>query len=128
MDGVCTLGWQCTGNRSASFAIQGRNLWIIFPGDDKNPTTRCTCIDDIGRGRVHHPQRISFMERHIAHAARAIQAGIPLHGYFAWSLMDNFEWAEGYSKRFGLVYIDYPTQERILKDSALWYRDWIASL
>jgi beta-glucosidase len=68
------------------------------------------------------------MERHIAHAARAIQAGIPLHGYFAWSLMDNFEWAEGYSKRFGLVYIDYPTQERILKDSALWCRDWIASL
>jgi beta-glucosidase/6-phospho-beta-glucosidase/beta-galactosidase len=96
--------------------------------DDKNPTTRCTCIDDIGRGQVHDPQRISFMERHIAHAARAIQAGIPLHGYFAWSLMDNFEWAEGYSKRFGLVYIDYPTQERILKDSALWYRDWIASL
>ncbi len=76
-------------------------------------------------GLVHDPQRISFQERHIAQAARAIQAGVPLKGYFAWSLMDNFEWAEGYSKRFGLIYIDYATLKRTLKDSAIWYRDWI---
>jgi beta-glucosidase len=78
-------------------------------------------------GQVHDPQRISYLERHITQAARAIQVGVPLQGYFAWSLMDNFEWAQGYSKRFGLVYIDYATQKRVLKDSALWYLDWIAS-
>ena len=77
-------------------------------------------------GQVHDPARISYLERHITQVARAIQAGVPLRGYFAWSLMDNFEWAEGYSKRFGLIYIDYPTQKRTLKDSAYWYHDWIS--
>jgi beta-glucosidase len=77
--------------------------------------------------KVHDPARISYLERHFTQAARAIQAGVPLRGYFVWSLMDNFEWAQGYSKRFGLIYIDYPTQKRVLKDSAQWYRDWIAS-
>ncbi len=76
-------------------------------------------------GQVHDPQRISYLERHFTQAARALQAGVPLKGFFVWSLVDNFEWAEGYSKRFGLIYIDYPTQKRILKDSAAWYRDWI---
>jgi beta-glucosidase len=78
-------------------------------------------------GQVHDPARISFLERHIAQAARAMQAGVPLHGYYAWSLMDNFEWAEGFSKRFGLLYIDYTTLKRTMKDSAYWYRDWINS-
>jgi len=50
-----------------------------------------------------------------------IASGVPLHGYFVWSLMDNFEWAEGYRKRFGLVYVDYETMERVPKDSAVWY-------
>lgn len=77
-------------------------------------------------GQVHDPVRISFMERHLTQAARAIEAGIPLRGYYAWSLMDNFEWAEGFSKRFGLLYIDYATLKRTLKDSAYWYRDWIS--
>lgn len=78
-------------------------------------------------GQVHDPERISYLERHFTQAARAVQAGVPLGGYFVWSLMDNFEWAEGYTKRFGLIYIDYATQKRLMKDSALWYRDWIAS-
>jgi beta-glucosidase len=76
-------------------------------------------------GQVHDPARIYFLQRHITQAARAIQAGIPLYGYYAWSLMDNFEWAEGFSKRFGLLYIDYATLQRTMKDSAYWYRDWI---
>jgi beta-glucosidase len=75
--------------------------------------------------QVHDLERISYLERHITQAAITIHAGVPLRGYFIWSLMDNFEWAEGYSKRFGLVYIDYATQKRTLKDSAYWYRDWI---
>jgi beta-glucosidase len=76
---------------------------------------------------VHDPARIHYLERHFTQAANAIQAGVPLRGYFVWSLMDNFEWLDGYSRRFGLIYIDYATQKRTLKDSAQWYRDWIAS-
>ncbi len=68
------------------------------------------------------------MERHLVQAARAIEAGVPLRGYYAWSLLDNFEWAEGFSKRFGLIYIDYATLKRTLKDCAYWYRDWIRCL
>jgi beta-glucosidase len=55
-----------------------------------------------------------------------LAAGVPIRGYFVWSLLDNFEWAHGYSKRFGLVYVDYPTLERVPKDSFGWYRDAIA--
>jgi len=77
-------------------------------------------------GHVHDADRISYLQRHFQSAARAIAAGVPLKGYFVWSLMDNFEWSFGFSKRFGLVYVDYETQERILKDSALWYGRVIA--
>ncbi|RMF03323.1 MAG: beta-glucosidase [Chloroflexi bacterium] len=78
-------------------------------------------------GRVHDERRTSFLRRHFAAAHRAIEAGVPLKGYFVWSLMDNFEWAEGYSQRFGIVWIDYPTGQRIPKDSALWYKEVIAA-
>jgi beta-glucosidase len=84
--------------------------------------------DGIGPdGRVDDPARVAYLKSHFARAARAIAAGVPLRGYFAWSLMDNFEWAHGYSKRFGLVYVDYATQRRILKTSAHWYRQVIAA-
>lgn len=77
-------------------------------------------------GKVHDPNRIDFLARYLRQLKRA--AGeIDLRGYFQWSLMDNFEWAKGYSERFGLVYVDYETQNRILKDSAYWYRDVIKS-
>lgn len=76
-------------------------------------------------GRVHDKARQLFLERHIGTAASALREGVPLKGYFPWSLLDNFEWAEGYSQRFGLVYVDYATQQRYLKDSALWYRDFV---
>jgi beta-glucosidase len=77
-------------------------------------------------GEVHDPERISYVSDHIDAAARAIEDGVDLRGYFQWSLHDNFEWAYGYGKRFGIVYVDYPTQKRILKSSAHWYRDLIA--
>ncbi len=76
-------------------------------------------------GRVPDERRRSYLERHLQACHRAISAGVPLAGYFAWSLMDNFEWAFGYEKRFGLVWVDYETQKRTPKDSALWYRDVI---
>lgn len=72
-------------------------------------------------GQVHDAPRIRYLREHIAQAYHAMQAGVPLHGYFVWSLLDNFEWAFGYQMRFGLVYVDYATQERTIKDSGRWY-------
>ena len=69
--------------------------------------------------------RTAYLESHIAAVAKARTAGADVRGYFAWSLMDNFEWSYGYDKRFGLVHVDYDTQVRTLKSSALWYRDTI---
>jgi beta-glucosidase len=78
-------------------------------------------------GRVVDERRIEFLRGHLDAAARAIAAGVPLAGYFVWSLLDNWEWADGYEKRFGIVRVDYPTQRRTLKDSAHWYRSAIAA-
>lgn len=81
-----------------------------------------SCNDVISLdGEVHDPNRIDFEERYLGQLQRAISDGADVRGYFYWSLMDNFEWAEGYTQRFGLVYVDYRTGERILKDSAKWY-------
>ncbi|MCY4746046.1 GH1 family beta-glucosidase [Pelomonas sp. UHG3] len=76
-------------------------------------------------GRVHDKERLSYLQRHLAALKAAVDAGVPVKGYFAWSLLDNFEWAEGYLRRFGLAYVDYPTQRRILKDSGLWYGQFL---
>ena len=73
-------------------------------------------------GGVHDQKRIDYLREHFVQAHRAIEEGANLCGYFIWTLMDNFEWAHGFTKRFGIVYTDYPTQRRIMKDSALWYK------
>jgi beta-glucosidase len=75
------------------------------------------------RGRVEDPNRLSYIRRHLESIHQAIEMGVPVKGYFVWSLFDNFEWAFGYSKRFGIIYVDFQTQQRILKSSALWYRE-----
>lgn len=72
-------------------------------------------------GRIHDPQRVRFFRDHLRAARRAIDAGVDLRGYFAWSLLDNFEWSLGYAIRFGIVHVDYATQRRTLKDSAEFY-------
>lgn len=77
------------------------------------------------QGRIKDQRRLDYLRLHLAACHRAIQNGVPLAGYFEWSLMDNFEWAKGYTQRFGIVWVDYQTQERIPKDSALWYREVI---
>lgn len=82
---------------------------------------------DNGELRVHDPDRTKYYVQHLASAQRAIADGVPLKGYFAWSLMDNFEWAYGYTKRFGITYVDYPTQQRTIKDSGYWYGRLIAA-
>ncbi|MER2598814.1 MAG: GH1 family beta-glucosidase [Caldilineales bacterium] len=72
-------------------------------------------------GAVRDPRRESYLREHLLRVHQALAAGVPVRGYFAWSLLDNFEWAHGYGKRFGLVYVDYATQRRVLKQSAYWY-------
>lgn len=81
--------------------------------------------DRLLTGRVADSERTAYLKEHFAQAARAIEAGVPLKGYYVWSLLDNFEWAFGYDRRFGIVYVDFATQERILKDSALWYQSFL---
>jgi len=92
-------------------------------------TENGAAFDDtlLADGQVHDPERTSFLHAHLAAAHRALAAGVPLAGYFVWSLLDNFEWAYGYAKRFGIVYVDYPTQRRIVKDSGHWYAALIAA-
>ena len=70
---------------------------------------------------MHDHKRIDYLKKHFEMAHKAIEDGVKLKGYFVWSLLDNFEWAFGYSKRFGIVYVDYNTQKRIIKDSGKWY-------
>ena len=78
--------------------------------------------------RVHDYPRIHYYKMHINEVLRAKQNGANVKGYFAWSLLDNFEWAEGYEPRFGLVYVDFKTKQRLLKDSAYWFQKWLKSL
>lgn len=77
-------------------------------------------------GQVHDPRRLNYLREHIQQIKLAIGDGVDLRGYFAWSLLDNFEWGYGYAKRFGLIYVDYQTQQRIIKDSGRWYAQTIA--
>lgn len=78
-------------------------------------------------GKVHDQHRIDFTQRNLLQLGKAAADGVKLHGYFHWSILDNFEWAEGTHHRFGMVYVDYATGKRTLKDSAFWYKDVIAS-
>jgi beta-glucosidase len=78
-------------------------------------------------GRVEDPQRIGYLDGHLRAVAEAVDRGVDVRGYYTWSLLDNFEWAEGYTKRFGLVHVDFATQTRTPKASFAWYRDVIAA-
>ncbi|RTL23344.1 MAG: beta-glucosidase [Burkholderiales bacterium] len=91
-------------------------------------TENGSTFDDVltPEGRVHDQQRLSYLQRHLVALRQAIAAGVPVQGYFAWSLLDNFEWAEGYLRRFGLAHVDYATQQRVLKDSGLWYQRFLS--
>jgi beta-glucosidase len=109
-----------------------RDLLMHLRDTYRNPTILITenglgQYDRLGSdGAVHDPERIEYLRTHITAVSEAVEAGVDVRGYFAWSLLDNFEWAEGYGPRFGLTYVDYDTQRRIPKDSAAWYRDLIA--
>ena len=97
------------------FNYQPRKLYVT-----ENGASYSTPPDE--KGNVPDEHRTNYLRTHFAAAYRAIQAGVPLAGYFVWSLLDNFEWSHGYSQRFGIVWVDYETQKRTLKDSAKWYK------
>jgi beta-glucosidase len=82
-------------------------------------------VDAQGRAAVHDADRCDYLARHIAAVGEALRQGVPMRGYMVWSLMDNFEWASGYAKRFGIVHVDYATQQRTFKDSARWYQSFL---
>jgi beta-glucosidase len=94
-------------------------VWITENG--------CSQDDHPADGTVHDPARISYLSSHIDAVAEAAAQGVDVRGYFTWSLLDNFEWAEGYHQRFGLVHVDFDTLTRTPKDSYTWYRDRIAA-
>lgn len=106
---------------SAKFLYEryGKPIFITENGMSEHDWV---CLD----GKVHDTYRIDYTHRYLKEFMRAGEEGVPLMGYLHWSLLDNFEWAEGYNQRFGLVYVDYATQQRIVKDSGYWFRDVIA--
>jgi beta-glucosidase len=98
---------------------KAKNVYITENG--------CSSDDRIAAdGHIYDTDRIMYLRNHLAHAHRAVAEGWPLRGYFLWSLMDNFEWCDGYGKRFGIHYVDFRTQRRFPKLSAAWYREVIA--
>jgi len=138
--GVATAAYQIEG--APYLQEGGRSVWDMFcrrPGavhaDENGDIDRKPIVitenglgntDWVGvDGQVRDPQRIDFLKRHLRELARAHADGVDIRGYFQWSLMDNFEWNEGYKLRFGLVHVDYQTQRRTPKDSAYWYSEVI---
>ena len=103
--------WPTTTAHAGLYVTENGASYSVGPGAD---------------GRVHDEARVRFLRDHLLAARLAIDAGVPLSGYFVWSLLDNFEWDRGYTQRFGVVWVDYETQTRIPKDSFYWYRDHIA--
>ncbi|MES2932740.1 MAG: family 1 glycosylhydrolase, partial [Pseudomonadota bacterium] len=83
--------------------------------------------DSVVDGEINDEARIEYVRLHFEALSKAIEQGVDVRGYFYWSLMDNYEWNSGYSKRFGIVYVDYATQKRTVKKSGYWYRDFIAN-
>jgi beta-glucosidase len=118
------MDWEVRPERLAELLARVRNRY-------GNPRVYITengaCYDDppAMNGEVSDPRRRDYLRAHLAAVADATTAGANVHGYYVWSLLDNFEWEHGYGKRFGIVHVDYETQRRTPKSSARWYRDHI---
>ena len=117
------IGWPVTPDAikwAAKYLYERYNMPIIISENGMS------CHDSVSLdGKVHDPNRIDYYNRYLLKVEEAIDEGTDIIGYFAWSFMDNFEWARGYRERFGLIYVDYETQERIIKDSGYWYSEVI---
>ncbi|GAG39205.1 unnamed protein product, partial [marine sediment metagenome] len=122
----CTdMGWPI--NPDGLYQLLNRLHFEYQPGKLYITENGASYSDGIDKdGRIRDQRRLNYLSQHFAAAHRAIECGVPLAGYFVWSLIDNFEWNKGYAQRFGLIWVDYETQQRIPKDSALWYKQVIA--
>ncbi len=123
IDNTTQMGWQRLPETFAQCLVETHKRYkpekiVVFENG-------CAYEDKVENGRVHDPQRMQFIRDYISAMGDAIREGVPVAGYFVWSLLDNFEWAEGYRPTFGLVRVDYATQQRIPKDSAFMFRDII---
>ena len=136
-NGFLNLGEQPAEPASTSFgwSVIPNSLFNVLVRIAKDFTSLPIYITESGasfddyidpNGDVIDLERVSYFSQYLSEAGRAILEGVNLKGYFAWSFLDNFEWAEGYKKRFGIVFVDFHTQERIPKASAYWYRQLIA--
>ncbi|MEU7825409.1 GH1 family beta-glucosidase [Catellatospora sp. NPDC049133] len=118
---VTDMGWTVDPSGLSDLLLR---LSKEYPGTPLMVTENGAAYADARAGdRVADPERIAYLDGHLRAVHAALSGGADVRGYLAWSLLDNFEWAFGYDKRFGLVYVDYETQRRFPKDSALWYRD-----
>jgi beta-glucosidase len=117
---VTDMGWEVAPHRLADLLLRLHRDYRLPPVfiTENGAAYRDTVIGD----QVHDEQRRQYIESHLVAVADAIERGVDVKGYFVWSLMDNFEWAEGYRKRFGIVHVDYATLRRTLKSSARWYQ------
>ena len=116
------MGWSIDARGMTELLLR---LARDYPGLDLYVTENGAAYPDVltEDGAVHDDDRIAYLHAHLSAVADAVEAGAPVRGYFLWSLLDNFEWSYGYSKRFGLVHVDYETQRRTVKDSGRWYAE-----
>jgi beta-glucosidase len=121
-----TMGWVVAPDGLERLLLR---LSEDYPGLPLLVTENGAAFDDRvdADGAVNDDRRVAYLDRHLRAVHRALEAGVDVRGYFVWSLLDNFEWAEGYAKRFGLVYVDYATLERVPKASAHWYANVIGA-
>ncbi|MGZ3144064.1 GH1 family beta-glucosidase [Lentzea chajnantorensis] len=123
---VTHMGWEIVPERFTELLLRLHRDYGVPMAITENGAAFEDSADP--SGFVDDADRVEYFRTHVAAVAEAVRGGADVRGYFAWSLMDNFEWAYGYEKRFGIVRVDYETQERTLKQSALWFRDLIAEL
>ncbi|MFD6333236.1 GH1 family beta-glucosidase [Streptomyces niveus] len=122
-----TMGWPVVPHAFTDLLVGLRRRYPALPPllITENGSSEDDRVD--ADGRIHDTDRVAYLHDHLAALADAMDQGVDVRGYYVWSLLDNFEWARGYSKRFGIVRVDYDTLERIPKDSYHWYRDLIAA-
>jgi beta-glucosidase len=119
------MGWEVHPSSLEEMLVRLKEEYITPPlYITENGAAFADVVED---DYVYDPRRVNYIATHLKALARAMEQGVDLRGYFVWSLLDNFEWAYGYGKRFGIIYVDFETQQRIIKESAKWYTDFIRS-
>jgi beta-glucosidase len=122
------MGWEIVPEGLTELLMRLHRDWTLPPlyVKENGAAFQDTLVPTPAGGRVHDVERTDYIASHIAAVGDAMAQGVPMAGYMVWSLMDNFEWASGYAKRFGLVHVDFDTQKRTLKNSALWYQNFLS--